>query len=85
MHVKNEESAPVASIASHAENLVILRHLVIVRKEFETFGKRGPATPPSGQGLAGELPSRQCNHCLKCLIGNLILALEMLQISKLLQ
>ena len=25
MHVKNEESAPVASIASHAENLVILR------------------------------------------------------------
>ena len=41
-----------------------------VLKEFETFGKRGPATPPSGQGLAGELPSRQCNHCLKCLIGN---------------
>ena len=48
----------------------IWSYRVRVRKEFETFGKRGPATPPSGQGLAGELPSRQCNHCLKCLIGN---------------
>ena len=39
-------------------------------EELEAFGKRVPATPPSGQGLAGELTSRQCNHCLKSLNGN---------------
>ena len=71
-HVRSRELALAANTASRAENLDISRPNVKHTKvqgngKHKSTGKREAATPRSGQGLAGDTTSCQCNNCAKLL------------------